>query len=63
MKAREKRFFSKEKMGAVIVELQWKHKEDKEWNWTYVSAKNLGKKLEELKNDGWKEEEIKVILD
>ena len=62
MKPREKRFFSKENLGKIIIELKWKHKEDEGWNVINIPAKDLEKKIEELKKDGWKEEELKVVI-
>ena len=47
MKAREKRFFSKENLGKIIIELKWKHEEDEGWNVINIPAKDLEKKIEE----------------
>lgn len=49
--------------NSVTVILQWKHKEDAEYNWRFSSLKNIDRHIEELKEAGWKESEIKVTLE
>ena len=53
----------KKKLNNTKVTLQWKHKEETEWKREYILVRDIDKKIEELEKQGWKESEMKVVID
>ena len=53
----------KKKINNTRVTLQWKHKEEMEWKREYIIVRDIDKKIEELEKQGWKESEMKVVID
>lgn len=53
----------RKKINNTRVTLQWKHKEEMEWKREYILVRDIDKKIEELEKQGWKESEIKVVID
>lgn len=46
----------------IIGIIKWKHQGDKFFHTLEVTGKNLENKVDELISEGWKEEEIEVLL-
>lgn len=53
----------RKKINNTRVTLQWKHKEEMEWKREYILVRDIDKKIEELEKQGWKESEMKVVID
>ena len=53
----------RKKINNTRVTLQWKHKEEIEWKREYILVRDIDKKIEELEKQGWKESEMKVVID
>lgn len=52
----------RKRINNTRVTLQWKHKET-EWKREYILVRDIDKKIEELEKQGWKESEMKVVID
>ena len=53
----------RKRINNTRVILQWKHKEETEWKREYILVRDIDKKIEELEKQGWKESEMKVVID
>ena len=53
----------RKKINNTRVTLQWKHKEEMEWKRENILVRDIDKKIEELEKQGWKESEMKVVID